>query len=231
MQWSPKKTYDFSLEVSAPKQALAHFCSIINEMASKVFQGHDMPPISEDDEARILCVLFGIGRMIEVNNRISFETFVRNEELQDKPNPKDYKHVLRGLKKYVDAPEVHPIFCSARTITDGIVHGNFNQAYKAAKKAYSEYSEHLLQDGFHEQTFFESTITKHGLNLNVEDGTATDSQGNSIETIFWIPTKSKTIADNLKSFFISGAFLRVFDILYLAYKRSFHMRRCIELAK
>ena len=230
MQWSPKKTYDFSLEVSAPKQALAHFCSIINEMAGKVFKGHDMPPISEDDEARILCVLFGIGRMIEVNNRISFETFFRNEELQYKPH-QGYQYVLSGLEKYVDAPEVHPIFSSAQKITNGIVHGNFYQAYMFAKIAYSKHSKHLLQDRFHEQMFSEWTITKHGLNLNVEDGTATDSKGNSIETKFWIVTESKPIADNLKSFFISGTFVPVFDILYLAYQRSFHMRRCIELAK
>ena len=100
-----------------------------------------------------------------------------------------------------------------------------------AKKAYKEHQKHLHQDQFHEQKFFETQITQYGLNFDVEKGVATDNNGNSVYMKVWIPKKSHTIAENFKSFFVSGAFLPVFDVLYLAYQRSFHMRRCIELAK
>ena len=91
-----KHNYDFSLEVPAPKATLDHMNGIINRHAQRVWSAEGVVPVpSSDDETEIITLLFGLGRLVEVNVRMAWERFSIQEQLQEPTSPKAYNDVIK----------------------------------------------------------------------------------------------------------------------------------------
>lgn len=226
-----KKIYDFTLEVPAPKVALDAMNEIVNRHAQRV-DGNDLiPKPSPDDETEIMTTLFGIGRMVEVNVRIAWEKFCIQEGLEEDSNPKRYVQVISLIDKYLKNDPIHWLFKNVLTITDGLVHGNFHQAFVQAEKAYERDDLNLTQDRFVQQTIVDVTATAAGLNVDARTGVATTSAGDPVTHKSYVPSKEKTIEDNFESFYVAATFVPVYDVLLSSFERAYHYRKCIALAK
>ena len=110
-----------------------------------------------------------------------------------------------------------------RLISNGLVHSDFKKVYLNSKKPYE-----VDDIDFHYKKFdppivmFETTITKNGLNVAVigDDATATDSKGNKIPLKVLVPDGTNHIDIDFKYYYLTGAFIFTYDVLYTAYKYS-----------
>ena len=196
MEATKPPEYDFTLEVPTPVETLARTDALINKLVQRL-DDPNVPRLTVDEEADLQMSLFGLGRMIEVNVRIAWEVFATNEGLPD-PSPSGYKQVLNLFKKHFQPISLHDLFKNAMTITDGLVHGNFYQAFNRAKLAYERDDFGLTQDVFHSQTIVEAKITDKGVNVDAKTGIATTSDGEPLEHKSYVPNKHKPINENLK---------------------------------
>lgn len=226
-----KNIYDFTLEVPAPKGALDAINEVVNRHARRIDGGESIPHPSADDELEIMTTLFGLGRMVEVNVRMAWENFCLQEGLAEDSNPKPYIQVINLIDKYLKNDPVHWLFKNALTITDGLVHGNFYQAFVQAQRAYEREDLNLTQDQFVRQTIVLATLTAAGLNVDAKTGVATTSAGDPIDHKSYVPSKEKSIEENFESFYVAATFVPVYDVLMVSFQRAYHYRKCIALAK
>jgi hypothetical protein len=224
-----KYNYDFKSEVPAPKNSLDRINEIINKHSSRIDK-EEVPRPDIEDETELLVTLFGLGRLVEVNVRIAWEIFALNEKIKD-PAYRKYNDVLKCIEKHFQPESLHALFRLAMIITDGIVHGDFRQAFEMAKRAYDRDDLELTQEKFIFQTIVTTKFTKDGLHIDARTGKATTSAGDPIEHTSYVPSKENTIQKNFYSFYISAGFVSVYDVLSKAFERAFHFRKCIENAK
>lgn len=229
MNAKKKSIYDFSQEFPAPHQILTRTDSLINDLVKRIDMD-GVPTLSVDEEADLQLTLFGLGRMVEVNVRTAWELFAIEEGIQDS-QPKRYIGVLKYFEAYFQPESLHVLFKSALQITDGLVHGNFFQAFTMARKAYERKDLGLHQDAFNVQTIVITRLTNRGLNVDARSGIATDSDGNPVPHRSYLPGKDKPLIENFEAFFVSGAFAFVYDVLKTAYSRAYHLRKCLEAGK
>lgn len=225
-----KHIYDFSLEVPAPKAALDRMNEIINRHAQKVWALEVVPLPSPDDETEIMALLFGLGRLVEVNVRMAWETFARQEELKEAASPTAYNDVIKLIDKYIENDPVHWLFKNVLTITDGLVHGNFYQAYVQAQKAYEKDGLDFTQSSFVHQTIVTATFTAAGLNVDAKTGVATTTSGDPTPHKSFVPSKGKTIEENFEAFYVAATFVPVYDVLLLSFGQAYLYRKCISAA-
>ena len=226
-----KYVYDFSLEVPAPKAALDRANEVINQHAQKVSKDENVPLPSVDDETEILLVLLGLARLIEVNVRMAAQTFSAQEGLKEKTQPTvNYKNVLKFIDKYFKNDPVHELFEIARNVANGLVHGNFYQAYVEAEKAYEIDGLNLTQGKFFRQTVVLATITEAGLSVDAKTGIATTTAGKPTPHTSYVPSKGKTMEENFEAFYAAWAFIPVYDVLLTSFVRAYHYRKCISAA-
>ena len=220
--------YDFTKEFPAPKEALSRIDEIVNRHSSVLISGQFRPP-TIDDEVELLVPLMGLGRLIEINLRAAWQAFALAEGLGD-DSPSAYDAVLKLLVKNFTNEPLHYLFRRADIITGGLVHGDFYQAFVMTRRAYDRDDLGLKQDAFQYQRFFEVTLTKDGLNLDVRTGQATTSKGKPSPSRAYILLKNGTYESNSEAFYVSGVFIFVYDILKTAFQRAFHFRKCIASA-
>lgn len=224
-----KHIYDFSLEVPTPKAPLDSMNEIINRQAKRVWKDEPVVPLpSPDDETEIMGVLFGLGRLVEVNVRMAWENFARQEELKEAASPTSYKDVIKLIDKYIKNDPVHWLFKNVLTITDGMVHGNFYQAYVQAQKAYEKDDIDLTQSYFVQQKIVTATFTAAGLKIDAKTGVATTASGDPVPHKSFVPSKGKTIEENFEAFYVSAIFVPVYDVLLFSFCRAYHYRKCIS---
>jgi len=227
-----KYIYDFSLEVPAPTLIIDKFNEVINRHAQLVWENGTLLLLpSNDDEGEIMGVLFGIGRLVEVNVRIAWETFANQEGLDEDASPRKYIDILKCIDKYIENNTVHLVLNNALSITDGLVHGGFYQAYVQAQKAYEIEDLNLTQSKFIQQTITTTVLTSKGLNHHAKTGVTTATDGNPTSHKSFIPSKKNTIEDNFQSFYVAATFVPVYDVLLSSFYRANHYRKCISSAE
>jgi len=222
-------SYNFKLEFPAPMETLGRTDELMNKH-SAIIEDDPVPIPNVDDETDMLITLFGLGRLVEVNVRNAWEIFAINENIQD-PAPKKYIDVLKQIEKNFQPVSLFEHFKLAMIITDGLVHGGFNQAFEMAKRAYERDDLDLTQEKFIYQTVVITKFTKDGLNIDARTGKATTTNGKPIDHKSYIPSKGNTIQKNFVSFYVSGGFISVYDVIRSAFTRAYHFRKCIEVAK
>lgn len=221
--------YDLTLEVPAPKETLDRMNALVNELAKRAFSD-DMRRPSGDEETDLLITLFGLGRLVELNVRAAWEMYAINEKTKETSTPRLYGHVLKNMKVHFTGEPLHFLLRTAMLITDGLVHGNYFQAFSIAKTAYERDDLGLTQDGFHYQTIVTTTFTSEGFVVDAKTGVATTSSGKPIPHKSYVPSREKTYDENFVAFFVSGSFAFVYDVLLEAFSRSYHLRKCIAAA-
>ncbi len=225
-----KHIYDFSLEVPAPKAALDRMNEIINRHAQRMSGDEVVPLPSPDDETELMALLFGLGRLVEVNLRMAWETFARQEGLKEAASPTAYKDVIKFINRYIKNDPIHWLFKNVLTITDGLVHGNFYQAYVQAQKAYEKDGLDLTQGRFRQQTIVLATATAAGLNVDAKTGVATTASGDPAHHKSLVPSKGKTIEENFEAFYVAATFVPVYDVLLSSFVQAYRYRKCISAA-
>ena len=226
-----KHDYDFSLDVPYPKEAIDPLGELIFYHGTKVWEHPGILRPEVEDEAAIMTTLFGVARLAEVNSRVAWQEFCRKEELSEDENPKAYIDVLKLLEKYFDHEPLHWLLKNTLTVADGMLHGNFYQAYVQAKKAYDRGDLGLTQDRFITQRIVLVTLSDRSLTMDSQTGIVTTDEGEEYPHKSFVPSKEKTIEDNFVSFYVSAAFVSVFDVLLNGFNRSFHFRKCITNAE
>lgn len=226
-----KYDYDFSREVTYPKQAIDRLGEIIYNHAQRVWGTDGIPVLSENDETEVMTTLFGIARLAEINVRIAWETFCLQEGLPEEASPTSYTEVLRLVDKYIENDPTHWLFHNALTVTDGMLHGNFYQAYIQSQKAYERPDLNLVQDRFIKQAIATFTSTGQNLTFDAKTGAVTTSAGDSYPHSSYVPSKSKTIEANFQSFYVAVTFVPVFDVLLTAFNSAYHFRKCVSSAQ
>ena len=219
--------YDFTLEVDYPKSAIDPLCELIYQHGTKVLGSEELYEPTVDDEVDVMATLFGVARLTEVNIRIAWQDFCAKESKAENSNPRSYSDVLKLIgKNFVDEP-AHWLYQNALTVADGMLHGNFYQAYTQSKKAYERSDLGLTQDSFIAQRI--ALVTTNGTDLNFDSstGVVTTSSGAQYPHKSYIPSKSKSIENNFVSFYASAAFVSVFDVLFSSFNKAFHFRKCI----
>lgn len=216
---------DFAQEIPAPKETLDRLNEIVNRHAS-VLDTDEIRHPTIDDELELLVALMGLGRLIEFNIRAAWQAYASAEGLSD-PTPAKYDDVLKLLKRNFAGEPFHFLLRRAQIITDGLVHGNFYQAFVMSRGVYERDDLGLTQDGFRYQTVVAATLTQAGLSIDARSGRATSSSGDPVPHRAYVPRKDETFENNFESFYMSGTFAFVYDILLLAFERAFHFRKCI----
>jgi len=203
---------------------------VINSHAIKVWESNDIPVPSENDEAEVMSALFGIARLIEINVRIAWQTFCNQEHLSEESSPSRYINVLKLIDQYLNNDPVHWLYKNALTVTDGMLHGDFHQAYVQAQKAYERKDLGLVQSVFIKQTIAVFKSTGKDLNIDAKTGSVTTVDGQPVPHASFIPSKNKTIEENFRAFYVAGSFVPVYDVLFTAYGRAYHFRKCVSAA-
>jgi len=183
--------------IEVPHLSLAH--DIINKHMSIV--DSDSPPNgpSINDELEILIHLMGISRLIEYNMRVGYERLNIKGKL-GLPEPFSFKELI----------------------------ADFSKVYSNTKAAYDIDDLSFDQKAFNPPVvYFESTITKNGLNLVVEGDEATthDSKGNPTPTKTLKPDGTNEIHIDFKYYYLTGAFGFTWDVLKLCYSESVVFKR------
>ncbi|MFV2016854.1 MAG: hypothetical protein ACC656_15595, partial [Candidatus Heimdallarchaeota archaeon] len=199
--------YDFSLEVDYPKGAIDPLGDMIYQHGTKVwnFDGVSEPSIT--DEVEIMTTLFGIARLTEVNLRIAWQDYCRKEKLSEDDNPSRFKDVINLVDKYFTNEPIHWLYWNALSVADGMLHGDFYQAFIQSKKAYQRGDLPLTQNSFVFQRIALVKIGREGINFDSQTGVVTTSKGEEYPHKSFVPGKKKTIEDNFKSFYVSAAFV------------------------
>ena len=137
---------------------------------------------------------------------------------------------LRANSQYIKNDPVHWLFKNVLTITDGLVHGNFYQAYMQAQKAYEKDGLDLTQSRFVQQTIVTATFTAAGLNVDAKTGVATTASGDPAPHKSFVPSKRKTIEENFEAFYVAAIFVPVYDVLLSSFCVAYRYRKCISAA-
>ena len=226
-----KFEYDFTLEVPAPNEAIDALNNIVNKHANKVWSCPALPMFSDNDETDIMAALFGIARLAEINVRISWQTFCVREVLSEDSSPNRYKDVINLVDKYFKNDPIHWLFQNAMTIADGMLHGDFYQAFVQSQKAYDQPDLNLVQTQFVKQTIATFSMSNQDLNIDARTGTVTTSTGELHPHMSYVPSKTKAIHENFVAFYVAALFFPVYDVLLTAFGRAYHFRKCIEFGK
>jgi len=185
----------------------------------------DIPPTgipTSNDEAELLITLMGLSRLIEYNMRVAFEKLNDQYKLKLK-EPNTFEDLLKGLEPRVKEKEKIELMHHVRVISNGLVHSDFRKVYLKTKSSYDIKDLNFYYDKFDPPVIrFASTITKYGLNINIEGDkvTAEDNKGNPIPAKALIPDGTNDIDIDFKNYYLCGAFIFTYDVLYNAYSDS-----------
>ena len=219
---------DFTQEVPAPKATLDRLNEIVNRHVLAL-EGDDIAFPSADDEVELLGTLMGLGRQVEFNIRAAWEAYAVAEALED-PKPRRYNIVLKLVERNFLGEPFHYLMRQAQIITDGLVHGDFYQAFTMARGAYDRQDLGLTQDRFRHQTVVAVTLTQAGLTVDARTGEARTAAGDPVPHRAYVPQKGESFENNFEAFYVSETFVFVYDILLTAFERAYHFRKCIAAA-
>ena len=143
----------------------------------------------------------------------------------------EYETLLTFLKSKVISDKGHYLFDQIRKLSNGLVHADFVKVYRKTKETYesNEFNSEFLHPTFTPNSVISTTITKYGLCLDMETGTAVDSLGNPIPAEKHEPKKSSTIPTNFKAYYMTSVFLFTFEILFLGFKESVFLRDSLSV--
>ena len=178
----------------------------------------DRDPRSENDEQSLIFMLTGLGGLIEYNLRAGYQKFARKNSL-DKDKFYNYGDLVDAISPYIQKVEGQRLLKISSQIRNKLVHSDFPALYNKTKEAYEIDNAGLQQQKFEPVVhLIQTTITKHGLHLDVSSATAKDSRGNTIPTKRLLPGEGNSITIDFSYFYESGHFIHVYDVLITCYK-------------
>ena len=93
------KEIDFFQKVTAPKEAIDHLTDLINKRIHVLSDMNNcIPTPTIEDEFEVLVALMGVGRLIEYNMRLAWQTYALAKN-RKAPSPKEYEDVLSKIEK------------------------------------------------------------------------------------------------------------------------------------
>ena len=112
-------------------------------------------------------------------------------------------------------------------IRNKLLHADFPELYKKTKVAYD-----LPHIKFHQSSFqplvveiqTTLTLTRNGLHLNMQNGTARDSLGQAVPAKRLLPGEGGSIPIDFEYFYRSGHFVHVYDVLRTTYESIVFLR-------
>ncbi len=182
----------------------------------------DTPPLAPtvNDEMEILTNLMGLSRIIEYNMRVAFEKLNLHHEL-NLPAPNRFIDLINAIRPYILEKNTIELLEYVRLISNGLVHSDFKKVYINSEKAYDITDTDFNYKKFEPPIYmFKTTITKHGLNVDISKETATDSKGNPIPFKSLKPDGTNEIDVDFQYFYLTGSFIFTYDVLISAYKAS-----------
>ena len=204
---------------------LGQIADVVNRHGRRVVDTSGVPPLpSINDELEVVSSLVGLGRYIEINVRIAYETITGN-----RPSG-DYVSVRRELPKHlggVNAGQIEGVLEVAAIGADGIAHGDFATVDHAIRRAKREFPKLFVRE-YPQVQLYRAVIRKHGLNVTVNQdkatATALDEQGRPIPLERVGPNKSSPWVANMQAFYQVGAFVNLFEILSEAIRYAVVLR-------
>lgn len=173
-----------------------------------------------NDEIEILINLMGLSRIIEYNMRVGFEKFNLLHEL-NLPEPYNFDKLIIAIEPYIHEKNRIELLNYVRLISNGLVHAKFKKVYINTEKAYNISDIDFHYEKFNPPVFmFTTTITEHGLHVDIENERATDSKGNPIPFKSLKPDGTNEIDIDFSYYYMTGSFIFTYDVLITAYKAS-----------
>jgi hypothetical protein len=179
---------------------------------------------SPSEEQTMILVLSGLGGLIEYNVRIAYQRVARSRQLEREAHF-SYADLLDALAPHIQPVPYRELLKAASRIRNKLLHADFGDLYKKTRAAYDLPGIRFHQDSFRPLVLEVSTVlTRKGLILNVEDGTARDSEGSPVFAKRHLPGDGGSIPTDFEYFYRSGHFVHVYDVLRTTYESIVFLR-------
>lgn len=176
------------------------------------------------DEQSMIYVLTGIAGLVEYNVRIAFQRFSRRAKLA-KDNYFGYGELLDAFSPHIQLESHRELLKASSRIRNKLLHADFPELYKKTKAAYEITGVEFHQNSFEPLAYIvETTLTRHGVNIDVESGKTVDNRGQTVPSKLLIPGAGDSISVDFQYFYRCGHFLHVYDVLRTTYESVVFLR-------